>query len=214
MSAVLERLHVPARKLHLLGNGVDLVRFQPRPAEAATARQSLGVGDDQVVAGVVGRLVWEKGFAELFEAARRLRRTRPEVVVVVVGPTDPAKSGSLTQADIDRARAEAGVIFLGERRDVEALYPGFDLFVLPSHREGFPRSAMEAAACGLPIVASDIRGCRQVVDHGQHRVAGTRPRPGRSGRRHRAPSPPIRFAGRPWDGPLASAPRRSSTTAR
>ncbi len=164
--AVLERLHVPARKLHLLGNGVDLVRFQPRPAEASAVRQTLGVRDDQVVAGVVGRLVWEKGFAELFDAARRLRRTRPEVVVVVVGPTDPAKSGSLTQADLDRARAEASVMFLGEHREVEALYPGFDLFVLASHREGFPRAAMEAAACGLPIVASDIRGCRQVVDHG------------------------------------------------
>ncbi len=164
--AVLERLRVPARKLHVLGNGVDLARFQPRPAEVSSARQALGVRADQVVAGVVGRLVWEKGFAELFEAARRLRQTNPEVVVVVVGTTDPAKSGSLTQADIERVRAEAGVIFLGERRDVEALYPGFDLFVLPSHREGFPRSAMEAAACGLPIVASDIRGCRQVVDHG------------------------------------------------
>ncbi len=164
--AVLERLHVPARKLHLLGNGVDLVRFRPRPDEAENARRSLGVGADKVVAGVVGRLVWEKGFAELFEAARRLRHTRPEVVVVVVGPTDPAKSASLTQADLDRARTEAGVIFLGEHREVEALYPGFDLFVLASHREGFPRSAMEAAACGLPIVASDIRGCRQVVDHG------------------------------------------------
>ncbi len=58
-------------------------------------------------------------------------------------------------------------MFLGERRDVEELYPGFDLFVLPSHREGFPRSAMEAAACGLPVVATDIRGCRQVVDNGR-----------------------------------------------
>ncbi len=163
--AVLERLHVPARKLHVLGNGVDLVRFQPRPAEASTVRQTLGVRDDQVVAGVVGRLVWEKGFAELFEAARRLRHTRPEVVVVVVGGTDLAKAASLTQADLDLARTEAGVVFLGERRDVEALYPGFDLFVLASHREGFPRAAMEAAACGLPVVASDIRGCRQVVDH-------------------------------------------------
>ena len=90
----------------------------------------------------------------------------PAEVVIVVGPTDPAKSGSLTQADLDRARAEAGAIFLGERREVESLYPGFDLFVLASHREGFPRAAMEGAACGLPIVASDIRGCRQVVDHG------------------------------------------------
>ncbi len=52
------------------------------------------------------------------------------------------------------------------RDDVEALYLGMDLYVLASHREGFPRSAMEAAAAGLPIVATDIRGCRQVVDDG------------------------------------------------
>ncbi len=50
---------------------------------------------------------------------------------------------------------------------MEELYQAFDLFVLPSHREGFPRSAMEAAACGLPVVATDIRGCRQVVDDGR-----------------------------------------------
>ena len=164
--AVLERMRVPRRKLELLGNGIDLDRFRPRPGEAESVRRSLDVGSNQVVVGVVGRLVWEKGFAELFEAARRLRQRRPEVVVVVVGPMDPEKSGTLTQADIDEARALGNVVFLGERRDVEALYPGFDMFVLASHREGFPRSAMEAAACGLPVIATDIRGCRQVVDTG------------------------------------------------
>jgi glycosyltransferase involved in cell wall biosynthesis len=63
--------------------------------------------------------------------------------------------------------AEAiGVRFLGMRRDVEELYPLMDIFALPSHREGFPRAAMEAAAAGVPIVATNIRGCRQVVDNG------------------------------------------------
>jgi glycosyltransferase involved in cell wall biosynthesis len=52
------------------------------------------------------------------------------------------------------------------RKDVERIYQGLDVFVLPSHREGFPRAAMEAAASGLPVVASDIRGCRQVVSDG------------------------------------------------
>ena len=56
--------------------------------------------------------------------------------------------------------------FLGMRTDVDALYPALDLFVLPSHREGFPRAAMEAAASGLPVIATDIRGCRQVVEPG------------------------------------------------
>lgn len=164
--AVLERLRVPRRKLQLLGNGVDLERFRPRPEAAATSRQALGETGDRLVAGVVGRLVWEKGFAELFEAARLLRDSRPDVVVVVVGPMDPAKSGSLTDSDLTAARALGNVEFLGERRDVEVLYAGFDLFVLPSHREGFPRSAMEASASGLPVVATDIRGCRQVVEEG------------------------------------------------
>ena len=61
----------------------------------------------------------------------------------------------------------AGVRFLGMRDDVDRLYRAMDLFVLPSHREDFPRSAMEAAACGLPVVATDIRGCRQVVAPGE-----------------------------------------------
>ena len=60
-----------------------------------------------------------------------------------------------------------GVAFLGLRDDVEALYTAMDIYVLASHREGFPRSAMEAAAMGLPVVATDIRGCRQVVDDGR-----------------------------------------------
>jgi glycosyltransferase involved in cell wall biosynthesis len=65
---------------------------------------------------------------------------------------------------MDRARA-AGVRFLGMRDDVDELYLGMDVYVLASHREGFPRSAMETAASGLPIIATDIRGCRQVVEH-------------------------------------------------
>ncbi len=163
---ILARLRVPARKLVLLGNGVDLGRFRPQsPHVVATARQSMGVTDGHVLVGVVGRLVWEKGFAELFEAARRLRSNAPDVTIVVIGPAEPAKSNALSDADVRKAEEIGNVRFLGERKDVEELYPGMDLFVLPSYREGFPRSAMEATACGVPVVASDIRGCRQVVDH-------------------------------------------------
>jgi glycosyltransferase involved in cell wall biosynthesis len=164
---VLERLRVPTRKLTLLGNGVDLRRFHPpSPEGAVSARRLLGVGDDRVVVGIVSRLVWEKGFRELFGAARILKERHPEVVVVVVGPREQSKGDGLGDEDVAEAQQLGNVMIVGERRDVELIYPAFDIYVLPSYREGFPRSAMEAAACGIPVVATDIRGCRQVVEQG------------------------------------------------
>jgi glycosyltransferase involved in cell wall biosynthesis len=161
----LARLRVPGGKLRLLGNGVDLERFRPPShEERAGARRELGWPDDQVVVGAVGRLVWAKGYAEVFAAARQLLPERPNVRIVVVGPFEPDKGDLLTSADVAAAE-EAGVEFLGMRADVERIYAALDVYVLASHREGFPRSAMEAAACGVPVVATDIRGCRQVVDH-------------------------------------------------
>jgi glycosyltransferase involved in cell wall biosynthesis len=90
-------------------------------------------------------------------------------VLVVAGPSDDDKADAVPAAVRDAAAA-GGVRFLGMRSDVEDLYRAADLYVLASHREGYPRSAMEAAACGLPVVATDIRGCRQVVEDG---VTGT-----------------------------------------
>jgi glycosyltransferase involved in cell wall biosynthesis len=166
--STLTALHVPAKRLHLLGNGIDLDRFKPGPrAEAARrrVRAELGVDDATVVVGAVGRLVWEKGYRELFEAAAQLRRRCREVTVVVAGPNEPEKTDGIEPAALAAAES-SGVRFLGHRNDVEDLYAAFDVYVLASYREGFPRSAMEAAAMGLPIVATDIRGCRQVVENG------------------------------------------------
>ena len=162
---LLRRYHIaPAHKLQLLGNGVDLQRFNPGRARSRReeTRNDLGLETDEVAVGMVGRLVAEKGILELIQAAEILG---PQVRVFVVGPYDPDKGDALGDGVLDKGRA-AGVEFVGMRRDVEDLYGAFDIFVLPSHREGFPRAAMEAAACGLPIIATDIRGCRQVVEDG------------------------------------------------
>jgi glycosyltransferase involved in cell wall biosynthesis len=166
---VLRQLRVPERKLHLLGNGVDLSRFDPArvdPPHIAALRASFGAEAGDIVCGVVGRLVWEKGYREIFEAAARLRTLARRVRVVVIGPIDAAKDDAITTADLDRAATDGGIRFLGMRDDLEDLYAAMDLYVLASYREGFPRSAMEAAAMGLPLVVTDIRGCRQVVDDG------------------------------------------------
>jgi glycosyltransferase involved in cell wall biosynthesis/ribosomal protein S18 acetylase RimI-like enzyme len=156
---------LPKGKGALLGNGVDLERFdrdRVDPGARSRLRAEWGAAEDDVVVGIVGRLVAEKGYPELFEAATKLG---DGYLVVVVGPDDPEKSDALPPDAVANARA-AGVRFLGMRTDMEDLYSAMDLFVLPSHREGFPRAAMEAAAMGLPVIATDIRGCRQVVDDG------------------------------------------------
>ncbi len=163
---VLRRLGVPHSRLTVLGNGVDLRRFDPAAA-APDARERLraewGAGSDTTVVGVVGRLVREKGYPAVFETARRM--ADDDCVFVVAGPDDPDKAGAVTSRE--RADAEAtGVRFLGSRDDMVDLYSAFDVYLLASHREGFPRSAMEASAMGLPIVATDVRGCRQVVTDG------------------------------------------------
>jgi glycosyltransferase involved in cell wall biosynthesis len=153
---------MPRSKLRLLGNGVDLERFHPDPALREEVRAELELVDGQIAVGLVARLVEEKGVPELIEAAERLDS---RYVMHIVGPRDDEKSDAVSEELLSRAESD-GVRFLGMRKDVHRIYQALDLFVLPSHREGFPRAAMEAAASGLPVIATDIRGCRQVVEDG------------------------------------------------
>lgn len=166
--ALMNKLHIARRgRARLLGNGIDLARYDPnRPGrrERAAVRSDLAIDPGDIVVGMVGRLVAEKGYPELFAAARQLG---PGYVVVAIGPEDPDKPDALPAETIEQAQRD-GVRFLGMRTDLDDIYGAMDMFVLPSHREGFPRAAMEAAAMGLPVIATDIRGCREVVDHGSN----------------------------------------------
>ncbi len=168
--ATLGRLGVPSDRLHLLGNGIDLDRFAPADSADDTrlsARRELGIAPETPVIGMVGRLVWEKGYREFFEAIIELQeRADHRFDVVVVGPAEPGKVGAVDRETIARM-SKRGVRFLGARTDVDRLLRMVDVFALPSYREGFPRAAMEASAMGIPVVATDIRGCRQVVVDGE-----------------------------------------------
>jgi glycosyltransferase involved in cell wall biosynthesis len=166
---VLRSVGVREHKLHLLGNGIDLTRFDAArisPAARIDLRGQWGADDGTIVCGIVGRLVAEKGYREVFDAARRLQKSAPQLRFVVVGPVDADKTDALTPEAIAAAERIGNVHFAGSHDDIEACYAAFDMYALASYREGFPRSAMEAAAMGLPVVATDIRGCRQVVDDG------------------------------------------------
>jgi glycosyltransferase involved in cell wall biosynthesis len=167
-AALLRRWRISPR-VELLGNGVDLQRFDPTVTTVRrdAVRSELGLAPDAVVVGAVGRLVAEKGYPELLTAFAELDPTR--YTLLVVGGADPFKADALP-TDLNRVADCGNVQLLGHRDDVEQLYAAMDLFVLASHREGFPRAAMEAAAMGLPIVATNVRGCRQVVDDGRNGV--------------------------------------------
>jgi glycosyltransferase involved in cell wall biosynthesis len=164
----------PASLLSPLGNGIDLSRFNPDAVGGdgrAAARAELGFAADDVVVGFVGRLVEEKGLPELFDAVVRLRDRNPRVKLLVIGPEDHDKPDATgRRAARLRGLDDDAAVFTGLRHDLPRLYAAMDVFALPSHREGFPRAPMEAAAMGLPVVATDIRGCRETVKDG---VTGT-----------------------------------------
>lgn len=161
----------PAGKIEHLGNGIDVRRFdRARVADARIneLRDELGIPAGSPVVGFVGRLVAEKGLVEMFEAIRQLRQRHPSMRLLLIGPVDSDMADCLGPA----AARDAGIgdiaVFAGYRSDMPDLYALMDVLCLPSHREGMPRSPMEAAAMGLPVVASDIRGCREVVKDGEN----------------------------------------------
>jgi glycosyltransferase involved in cell wall biosynthesis len=161
------RVADPDRSAYL-GNGVDLGQFDPDRVDRRAARTHLGIDQQAVVVGTVGRLVWEKGYREFFTMAETLSRCEPKVVVLAIGPHEPGKRDAVPQGVVQDLERRGIVRFLGMQIDMPPLYAAMDLFVLASYREGFPRAAVEAAAMGLPLVLTDIRGCREVVQEGDN----------------------------------------------
>jgi glycosyltransferase involved in cell wall biosynthesis len=169
-TALRERI-CPQAKIKFLGNGIDVRRFdrgRVDPQELTAKRAEIGLPSSALVVGFVGRLVKEKGILELLQAARAVLRQAPEARFLFVGPFDFEKPDAL-KPDIAQAHGIAEhCVFAGLRNDMPALYALMDVFVLPSHREGFPRSALEASSMSVPCVVTDVRGCREAVAHGEN----------------------------------------------
>lgn len=142
----------------VVGNGVDLVRFQPDPEGRRRVRAELGLLDDDLLVGTIGRRVREKGLAEYAAVAAELGG---RATFAWVGPEDGTDANTVVPH-------EDSVQFLGERTDMADIYSALDVFVLASHREGFSRASMEAAACGAAMVLTDIRGCREIGTPEEH----------------------------------------------
>jgi glycosyltransferase involved in cell wall biosynthesis len=146
----------PSRVTTIPGSGVDVERFRPGPEP-----------EGSVVAALVARMLVDKGVEDAVAAARILAEGGEPVRVRLVGPPDPDNPASLDAGAL-RAWAAQGVVdWCPGTDDVRGVWAQAHIALLPSYREGLPKALLEAAACGRPLVATDVPGCREVVVHGE-----------------------------------------------
>ncbi len=157
-----QQVGVAASKVAVIYNAV---RFsaQPRPEDRAPARAALGLPDDALVLGTLGRLTEQKGQRVLLQAVASLAREHPNVVLFLAG-VGPLRER--LEAEASRLGLSERVRFLGLRRDRETLYAAMDLFVLPSQWEGLSLALVEAMGAGRAVVATNVGGNPEVVEDG------------------------------------------------
>jgi glycosyltransferase involved in cell wall biosynthesis len=146
----------PERIVLIPGSGVNVITLQPMPEPAGP-----------VTMAFVGRLLADKGVHALIEAQRLLRAGGSNVELLLAGTPDPANPGSASEADVARWTETPGVTLLGHVAPISTVWTRAHIAVLPSRREGLPMSLLEAAACGRPMVAADVPGCREIVHPGE-----------------------------------------------
>jgi glycosyltransferase involved in cell wall biosynthesis len=152
------RLVSPGQVRLLPGSGIDADWFapQPRPSDA----------DGSVGFLLIARLLRDKGVLEYVEAARALRRADPGLRFRILGFLDAENRTAISRATVESWVAEGVIEFLGATNDVRPYVAAADCVVLPSYREGTSRVLLEAAAMARPVVATDVPGCREVVEDG------------------------------------------------
>ncbi|MCY7280404.1 MAG: glycosyltransferase family 4 protein, partial [Sphingomonas bacterium] len=149
------RIARPDQARLVAGSGIDLDRFAPSPIEQ----------HEHFCFLLIARLLLDKGIAEFVEAARIIRSRYPHARFQLLGGTADDNPSAVPHAELARWAAETIVEQLGMKDDVRPFIAAADCIVLPSYREGLPRSLLEGAAMARPLIASDVPGCRDVVDH-------------------------------------------------
>jgi lipopolysaccharide/colanic/teichoic acid biosynthesis glycosyltransferase/glycosyltransferase involved in cell wall biosynthesis len=164
--AVAHRMARPDKIRHL-GQGIDLERFDGHRVEndRVALRSRLGLPPDALVVAMIARFTREKGYPDFLAMARRLAAERRDIHFLVVGTS--LRERDAVQVDPAAAGLDGRLTILVDRRDMPEIYASADLCVLPTYREGFPRSLVEASAMGVPVVSTRIRGCREAVADGE-----------------------------------------------
>ena len=153
--AALETIGIDPRRLaRIPGSGVDTDQLAPIPEPRGP-----------ITVGFAGRLLTSKGIRALVAAHRILRAQGGDARLLIAGTPDPANPDSVTLEEAQQWSGEPGITWLGHVNDITSLWRDSHIAALPSHREGLPKSLLEAAACGRPMVATDAPGCREIVIH-------------------------------------------------
>ncbi|MBN8442871.1 MAG: glycosyltransferase family 4 protein [Thauera sp.] len=158
--ALFERARlVNSERVRLIpGSGVDCLRFGPDAGRGEGGRFRVLLA---------ARLLWDKGLAEYVDAARELHAEGRDIEFLLAGDPDPGNPAAVPEATV-RGWVDEGVLqWLGHVDDMPALFRSVDAVVLPSYREGLPKGLIEAGASGLPLVTTDVPGCREVVSDGE-----------------------------------------------
>jgi glycosyltransferase involved in cell wall biosynthesis len=148
----------PGQARLLPGSGIDLERFRPIECSDEGGFAFL----------LIARLLWDKGVGEYVEAARLVRAEAPQARFRLLGFLDVANRTAVPRSSVEAWVAEGLIDYLGESDDVRPHVAAASCIVLPSYREGLPRTLLEGAAMARPLIATDVPGCRQVVDHGRN----------------------------------------------
>lgn len=148
----------PSRVRLIAGSGVDCSRF--------SANESARESGKPIRVLLASRLLWDKGIGEYVAAARQLSTQGRGIEFLLAGDPDPGNPAAIPESTLKRWVDERVLQWLGHVDDMPALLAGVDMVVLPSYREGLPKGLIEAAACALPLVTTDVPGCREVVTDG------------------------------------------------
>lgn len=144
--------------MRIPGSGVDLEYFRPRPKTGGSRGRFRFL--------FIGRLLRDKGLVEYMEAARILRTERPDLDFCILGFAGSDNPTAVPLTEVERWHREGFGTYLGETDDVRPEIADADCVVLPSYREGLPRTLLEAAAMAKPMIATDVPGCNDVVSDG------------------------------------------------
>ena len=158
---------VPREKTILIkGSGIDTALFSPfSQDEIQQTRKNLKIPQDKIIILMVARAILHKGIKEYYQAAKIITQQNPKILFLYIGGIDNGNIAPITQ---DFLESNPQVHYLGEKDNIKEWIGICDIFVLPSYREGIPRTLLEAGSMAKPIITTNAVGCKEVVEEGKN----------------------------------------------